>query len=84
MMKKHIYPHPSIKSEGGMVMVTRQRKWNLAYCLSQFCISLVHLACKHTMMTKMIMSVVLILIELMKTISHQQVCNEDKDESGLQ
>ena len=34
-------------------MVTRQRKWNLAYCLSQFCISLVHLACKHTMMTKM-------------------------------
>ena len=27
---------------------------------------------------------VLMLIELMKTISHQQVCNEDKDESGLQ
>ena len=68
-----------------MVMVTRKtRKLNLAYCLSQFCISLVHLACKHTMMTKMIVRVVLMLIELMKTISHQQEYNDDKDESGLQ
>ena len=68
-----------------MVMVTRQRKWNLAYCLSQFCISLVHFACKHTMMTKMIESVVLMLIELMKTVSHQQEYNDDKDdnESGV-